>query len=401
MRADISQLDAVTRPVTTKRTGKSEQAMQRCRYSLAMRLAGAALAAAFALAQPARADSFYDATTAELRGRPGTIIRSEPFPGAPLGASAHRVLYRSVGLRGEPIAVSGLVVIPAGPAPAGGREIVAWAHGTTGVARRCAPSLFPDALSSIHGLEEMLKRGYAVTATDFPGLGTPGVHAYLIGASAGRAVLDSVRAARAMPGAGAGNRFAMWGHSQGGHASLFTGQMARSYAPELRLAGVAAAAPATELGELFRADIHNPIGKVLGALALWSWSHIYGFSLDGVVRPAVTGAFEHVVKYCNETRSAIAQMAFTAQAFEREGFLAVDITKTEPWRTVMLDNTPGQAPAGAPVFIVQGTSDIVVRPRVTEQFVGILCGRGTPVQYLTVPGGDHSASAFWVEGRVV
>jgi hypothetical protein len=36
-------------------------------------------------------------------------------------------------------------------------------------------------------------------ATDYPGLGTPGVHAYLMGESEGRAVLDSVRAARNLP----------------------------------------------------------------------------------------------------------------------------------------------------------------------------------------------------------
>ncbi|MEX0589744.1 MAG: lipase family protein [Xanthobacteraceae bacterium] len=342
---------------------------------------------------PSLADSFYDPAPSELRGRPGTIIRAEPFPGAPHGASAYRVLYRSIGLKGEPIAVSGVVVIPAGPAPASGREIVAWAHGTTGVARRCAPSLYPQSLTWIHGLEDMLARGYVVSATDFPGLGTPGVHPYLIGPSAGRSVLDSVRAARALPGADAGNRFAVWGHSQGGHAALFTGQIARGYAPELRLAGVAAAAPATELPELFRADIRNPVGKVLGAFALWSWSRVYNFSLDAVLRPTVGLVLDHVVKFCNDSQSEIAKLAFAAQALEREGFLAVDVTKADPWRKLMAENTPGQAPAGAPVFIAQGTTDPVVRPHVTEQFVGILCGRGTPVRYVPVPGGDHTASA--------
>lgn len=77
-----------------------------------------------------------------------------------------------------------------------------------------------------------------VVAADYPGLGTPGMHPYLIGESEGRAVLDSVRAARDLPDAGASNRFAVWGHSQGGHASLYTGELAASYAPDLRLVGV-------------------------------------------------------------------------------------------------------------------------------------------------------------------
>jgi alpha-beta hydrolase superfamily lysophospholipase len=79
----------------------------------------------------------------------------------------------------------------------------------------------PDLAGTIWGLAEMMARGYVVVATDHPGLGTPGMHPYLIGVSEGRAVLDSVRAARDLPDAGASNRFVVWGHSQGGHASLY------------------------------------------------------------------------------------------------------------------------------------------------------------------------------------
>lgn len=92
----------------------------------------------------------------------------------------------------------------------------------------------------IMGLPELLKRGYAVVAPDYPGLGTPGPHPYLVGESEGHAVLDAVRAARNAPEAHAGQRFAVWGHSQGGHATLFAGLLAQSYAPELQLVGVAA-----------------------------------------------------------------------------------------------------------------------------------------------------------------
>ena len=53
------------------------------------------------------------------------------------------------------------------------------------------------------------------------GSGTPGVHPYLIGDSEAYSVLDSVRAARELPDAKAQKRFAVWGHSQGGHAALF------------------------------------------------------------------------------------------------------------------------------------------------------------------------------------
>ena len=91
----------------------------------------------------------------------------------------------------------------------------------------------------------MLAHGYVVVATDYEGLGVPGVHPYLVGVSEAHAVLDSVRAARELPATQATSRFAVWGHSQGGHAALWTGQLQPSYAPDVTLAGVAALAPAS------------------------------------------------------------------------------------------------------------------------------------------------------------
>ena len=111
------------------------------------------------------------------------------------------------------------------------------------------------------------------------------MHPYLIGVSEARAVLDSVRAARSLPDALAGDRFAVWGHSQGGHAALFTGQEAASYAPELKLVGVAAAAPATYLGELFKADRGSIGGNSLTAMVLLSWSTLYKIPLGDISRP--------------------------------------------------------------------------------------------------------------------
>ena len=207
-------------------------------------------------AEPAEA-GFYDVANDELAGQPGTLIRQERMGGAPQGASAYRVLYRSTGLKGEPIAVSGVVVVPDGPPPAQGRPIVAWAHPTTGIVPHCAPSLAFFVFQQMQGLRDMVARGYIVTATDYPGLGTAGPHPYLVGQSEGRAVLDSVRAARNLAAMSASNRFAVWGHSQGGQAALYAGQLAKDYAPELNLVGVAAAAPATDLGALMRDDLPN------------------------------------------------------------------------------------------------------------------------------------------------
>ena len=73
------------------------------------------------------------------------------MPFAPLGAQAYRILYRSTGLSGEPIAVSGVAIVPPGPPPEQGRPIVAWAHPTTGVVPHCAPSLALFVFQQIQG----------------------------------------------------------------------------------------------------------------------------------------------------------------------------------------------------------------------------------------------------------
>lgn len=245
--------------------------------------------------------AFYIATDQELAGALGTIIRAQPMRGAPDGAAAYRVLYRSTGLRDQPIAVSGVVVVPAGPAPAGGRPIVAWAHPTTGVVPHCAPSLAMGVFRQMQGLRAMLARGYAVAATDYPGLGTPGPHPYLVGVSEARAVIDSVRAARDMSGVGGGRRFAVWGHSQGGQAALYSGILAKNYAPELELAGVAAAAPATELATLMAEDLNTAGGRNLTAMTLWSWQRVFDAPMARVVTPVAIPAVNLLADECIES----------------------------------------------------------------------------------------------------
>lgn len=244
---------------------------------LAACLVSAWLSGRDAGAQPA----FYQATEPEIAGPAGTLIRQEPMPF--IGGKAFRILYRSTGMNDEPIAVSGIVIVPLGPPPPGGRPIVAWAHPTTGIVPRCAPSLARFVFQQMPGLRNMVDRGYVVAATDYPGLGTPGPHPYSV--SEARAVLDSVRAARTMSDTGASERFAVWGHSQGGQAALFTGAIAKSYAPELKLVGVAAAAPASELITLINEDLGSIGGKNIAAMTLWSWARVYGAPIQDVVVP--------------------------------------------------------------------------------------------------------------------
>ena len=357
--------------------------------------ARAALALGLSLGLCPEALAVYDVKPGEIRGKSGSIIRVWPLEGGgPGGGDAFRILYRSTGLNGEPIAVSGAIFIPPGPAPEHGRNVIAWAHPTSGVVEACAPSLMPDVSGMIWGLADMLAQGYVVVATDYPGLGVPGqIHPYLIGVSEGRAVLDSVRAAHALPRSGASNRFVVWGHSQGGHAALYTGELAASYAPDLKLVGVAAAAPATYLIELFEAEKSTATGKELTAMALYAWSKLYNKPASSLVEPAAMAPFQRMAHDCIESLPEFAAIEKAEKPLERIRFLKADPTEIEPWRGIMQRNTPGQAAAGAPVFIAQGTADTTVRPDITKKFAVALCRQGARVRFVSLNGVSHTFAA--------
>lgn len=179
---------------------------------------------------------------------------------AAAGALAWLILYTTTRDEGRPAVASAIVVAPGGGKP-GAREVIAWAHGTTGVHETCAPSVLEGTFSTgaFFSVEEVVEEGWVLVATDYVGLGTAGPHPYLIGQGEARSVLDAVRAARQMPELDLAERTVVWGHSQGGHAALWTGAIGPSYAPEVDLIGVAALAPASNLVALV-----DNLGNVTG-----------------------------------------------------------------------------------------------------------------------------------------
>ncbi|WP_437516531.1 lipase family protein [Sorangium sp. So ce1099] len=190
-----------------------------------------------------------------LEGEHGDVIWSRPLSGAAALASARvneLVLYRSRDVHGKPVAVSGIIALPRKAPPEGGYPIVSWAHGTVGCADTCAPSR--DTITSPahrfnehpHGLlNTFLDRGWAVVMTDYEGLGTDGLHPYLLGESQAHGILDIALAARALYRDQLSKKLAIVGHSQGGQAALFGAHHAPIWTPDLDLRGVAAMAPAS------------------------------------------------------------------------------------------------------------------------------------------------------------
>lgn len=328
---------------------------------------------------------------AQITGAPGTIIRQEPLGIDVPGATAIRILYVTQRSDGTPAASSGMVFIPTTPAPAAGRPVVAWAHGTVGGGVQCAPSRTDAPTQNLQGwLPQMLSLGWIVTATDYVGLGTPGVEAYLVGQDEALDVVNSVRAARSLPDAQAGERWVVWGHSQGGHAAIWTGELARSLAPELQLLGVAAAAPAAQLPEIMQAQWNTPIGWVIGPAVATSWPLV-----DPALPTAGIISEQGLANTARLQAACVTDAALEAVVREKIGqqYFDVDPSQNAAWLRVTQAQTPTPLPASMPIMLAQGTADDVVLPGPNALLQNLWCAAGSAITTLWMGGISHTAAA--------
>lgn len=330
-------------------------------------------------------DDFYRLPATVPAGKPGRIVRLQALD-LPPDIKGWRVLYHSQAVDGRDIVVSGMVFAPGGPASgSANRPVVAWAHGSVGLGDKCAPSRSPESFVNQPVFRELLARGYVIAATDYEGLGTPGPHPWLVGQSEGRGVLDAVRAAAQTPGTQAGERFVAFGASQGGGAALFAGELVAAYAPDLKLLGVVAAAPAAELELLALV----PDGSLIGA--------------SGFV---VMGAFGFNAAYPSLPLDKILESSVIAQRQQIEGLCQTEIERrfrnvpldrilkqapaaVSEWAATVAQNSPGKRPTPAPVLLVHGDRDRVVPVEVSRLLMGRLCGLEVKVERKVYPGVDH------------
>ena len=341
-------------------------------------------------------------------GKHGTLIWWKPVP-APAGARAWRILYKSTTWNGTPVAVSGFVVAPRGPAPSSGRPILAWAHGTTGGATWCAPSTIANSAQNfidyfspqnsyefdigVPALTTFLREGYVVTATDYQGLGTPGVHQYLVGSTEARNVLDSILAARHIPGASAGTRAVVLGWSQGGGSAIFSNQEA-AYGRPVKVLGSVDLAPAAGVGvELEKQVPPNP--NASPASEAFTNSELINFyrgmhaaypelKLSQVLTPVGLELEKGDGQMCSEKFGDVVIYHFVGNP---TAYLKTSIPRV--WLNRINQQTAGNAPTTAPSLVIQGTDDSAINPYATTAYVQRACRFSQPVEYNVVPGGDH------------
>ena len=327
-------------------------------------------------------DAFYVSPDPLPDGNPGDLIRSREIPG-PNGAKGWTIMYLSRSANDQPIAVTGTVFAPGQTADP---SIVAWAHGTTGLGDACTPSKMA---AGGEGSELLLgtavvSRGLVFVATDYEGLGTPGVHTYLVGQSEGRAVLDSIRAARQLLELPETTKAVVWGHSQGGGAALWAAELAPTYAPDTNVLGAVAGAPAAQLAA-FGASLGESTSFGFQVMAIAGFHAAYPeLPLDEVVTPDGAAAVEAAGNQCTEE-------TFAAVAGQDPGrYFQPGAASATAWLDALAANDPGHGTTNVPIFVYHGDADDIVPVQVSEVVAESYCSNGVTVSRKVYPGADHT-----------
>ncbi|MER5729642.1 lipase family protein [Streptomyces sp. NPDC002138] len=359
-----------------------------------MRIRSTALAAVAALALaagiPATTAHASDGA-AQAAARPGDVVASapssfHPLPGQPTNTKAWKIQYRSTTADGAPNVVSGTVIVPQ-DGRGGPRPLITYAVGTVGLADSCAPSAnFPNGTGlEANLIQQLTLRGWAVVVTDYEGLGTPGLHTYTVGPSAGHAVLDAARAAQRLPEAGlsASGPVGIMGYSQGGQASSWAAELQGSYAPELQVKGTATGGVPADLLKV--ADSNNgSYGSGLIFMAAAGQDAAFPeLRLDSYLNPAGKLLVDFLKTNCVAIDSAVG-------SFKRISDMTTKDPLAQPdWQARLNQSKLGRTAPAAPVYQYHAAGDELIPYAVAQQLRTDWCAKGADVHWNTIWVGGH------------
>ncbi|MEU7555209.1 lipase family protein [Streptomyces sp. NPDC044571] len=324
-------------------------------------------------------------------GRPGDLVAVapsafHPLPGQPTATKAWKIHYRSTTADGAPNVVSGTVIVPQ-DGRTGPRPLVTYAVGTVGMGDSCAPSnnLPHGTAMEANLIQQLTLRGWAVVVTDYEGLGTPGVHTYTVGPSAGHAMLDAARAATRLPEAGlpADTPVGIMGYSQGGQAGSWAAELQGSYAPELKVKGTATGGVPADLMEV--ADFNNgSYGSGLIFMAAAGQDAAFPeLKLDSYLNPAGKALVGGMREGC-------VAIDAIAGSFKRISDLTTRNPLDQPdWQARLNQSRLGRTAPAAPVLQYHALGDELIPYAVGRQLRSEWCAKGANVEWDTIWVGEH------------
>lgn len=332
---------------------------------------------------------------------PGGLIDSMPLA-ADLSvdgaANAYRILYSTSDQHDSPAVSTAAVFTPRNTPPPGGWPVLAWAHGTVGLGDDCTPSALPRSARDNEYLTHWLDQGYAVVATDYAGLGTPGLMSYLNSRTTAHGVVDSVVAAHQMD-LPLSSQWAVVGQSQGGGAAVATARWATEFSQGsgLDYRGVVATGTPANIERVIRRagpDFTIPdVAPVANAYTAYIVAALRearpDLGLDSVLTPAGLAAAARAEAVCvGPLAQELAQLS-PAQFFTAP-------LESIPGIDAALDEFMGIPATGydRPLFLGVGLLDRDVPPSSTLTFADELRANGQNVELRVYPDEDHSGTVL-------
>ncbi|KNC93360.1 lipase [Trabulsiella odontotermitis] len=373
---------------------------------------------------------FYEAVMQmKTEGKLGQVISKEKIPTTIPEAQAWRIAYISSDVNDRKTISTGLLVAPVGEAPPEGRPVLSWAHGTTGTAQNCGPSqmdnpvvplnqyFIPGGNSStdygIPAVEEFIKAGYVVVATDYQGLGSGGKHQYAVSATNGRDTINAIRAAGDVKESGAGKKAIIYGWSQGGGATLaaassgdYINQQGTAF-DGVKLEGAVAMAPQDMAAATIKATavgISNDV--MLGLVTNAFSSNVFNFTHLAEFLWATQAAYpdklqltdlftEKGSRIVNEVMANkcvhVASDTLNYTMDEKfDSLLNPRPANAKAWVDAIVAGSVPDVKPVAPVIIYWGTRDTVVPPVMGKLYREQMCKKGGNVARVQLSGEqDH------------
>jgi pimeloyl-ACP methyl ester carboxylesterase len=357
-------------------------------------------------------------------GKLGQVIKQETISTSIKGAQAWRMAYISSDVHERQTIATALVVAPISKAPAGGRPILAWAHGTTGAAQNCGPSQVTNPAVPLNqyflvggnswtdygipNLEELIKEGYVVVATDYQGLGGGGKHQYAVAGTNGRDLINSARAAISIKDAGASKRTIFYGWSQGGGATIAAASLGDylnkkgSVTDDLQVLGFVAMAPddaavmiqnATKdqasadkaINGLIQLFSDNVFNFSHFAMTMWGTQAAYtNLKLSDMFTDQGAKVIDQVVS--NKCMHVVADTLNYTYGNQFKTLLRDKPINTMAWVKSLIGGSVLPVKPVAPVVIYWGTKDTAVPPIMHELYQKQMCAMGGNIERIQLPG---------------
>jgi pimeloyl-ACP methyl ester carboxylesterase len=351
----------------------------------------------------ARYPAFYIPPSPLPAGKPGDVIRyrrisfQSSISGMVQGTIGYAVMYLSTSATGQPIAVTGTILVPTNHTPPEGadnRPLVGYGNEAVGLGDNCAPSRILQFGNSgeIPLFSEILKRGYVIAASDYEGLGTPAVHTFGVTVSAAHTMLDILRAARNIQEIGLkpDGKVGVFGYSQGGAAAAGAAELAPYYAPDVKL--TAAAAGGAPIDPI--AFSKNNSGKIFSSVnfaAAAGYDAAYP-ELDLKSFLNEKGRIANGDSY-NACIESIATLAFKKSS----DYLTRDIYTDPKWDARFEQNHLGHIAPQIPTLYFHAVYDQAAPYRSATQLRRAWCEGGTPLRFEGLYGFEHvTAGPQWM-----